>query len=666
MAGETPGRGRMRRIRTFSNGLYETAGTDPARVILWISSAAIATAGLIAVIGSYRSGWFPIGDSAVVAGRAEMLGRGDIPLLGMPTSFWSFTGVMSYHPGPLLFFWMAPWVFVFGMSFGSMLGAGALNVLAILVSGWAVRRVADARRALVFVLAGAFLLTLVAPRGLMRPLNSILSAMPLFAVLVLAWAVLCGSRAALPVLVAMASFVAQAHVAYTLVAIGVAVPVAIFGTWTNRGDRGNGGRRRWFSIAGPIGLLVLLWIGPIIDAVANGGGNLAELWRAAISGDIPSRGPAAAGRFLMGLLWLLPGKRTEQLVFDGPIQWWGLLLVLPVGAVLVASFRSGSKVERMSVLVLGLGIAVGCVTAALLPVTQINPLQGYWYQVLAVYFWCVVAACGLELLQRFTLARWLGYPAFVVYLVLLVNVIGIVARPPGMTSEHSETFFRHFIDDVGEKVALAVPTRDRYLIEANRSVDADRVLQNFIADRITRSLPVAIEATSYWGDDYGLWVGPQIDGIVLITDRAISNLASYGTDAPAQEIGSEKGPLGDQRSRTAESLEEFVSENGPLELTEVGRLRLAEALDGRLPGECEDLDDYRERPNLIVQRAPEALLQLYKEGWVDSPNLSPELQEQIFSAHRPGLWVYSLDIDHVDLVGRNPEKLVLNRLGCAR
>ncbi|MGB3409655.1 MAG: hypothetical protein WBA45_00550 [Microthrixaceae bacterium] len=654
----------MRRIRIFANGLYETAGTDPARVVLWVASVAIGTAGLVAVIGSYRSGWFPIGDSVVVAGRSEMLARGDIPLLGMPTSFWGFTGVMSYHPGPLLFFWMAPWVLVFGMSLGSMLGAGALNVFAILVSGWAVRRVADARRALIFVLAGAFLLTLVAPRGLMRPLNSILSAMPLFAVLVLAWAVLCGSRAALPVLIAMASFVAQAHVAYTLVAVGVAVPVVIFGVWTNRGGRGG---RRWISIAGPIGLLVMLWLGPIIDAIANGGGNLAELWRAALSGDIPSRGPAAAGRFLMGLLWLLPGKRTEQLVFDGPIQWWGLLLILPVGAILAASLRSGSKVERMSILVLGLGVAVGCVTATLLPITQINPLQGFWYQVLAVFFWCVVAACGLDLLQRFSFARWVAYPTFVVYLVLLVNVIGIVARPAGIGSVvYTETFLRHFIDDAGGELAKAIPSHDRYLIEANRSIDADRVLQNFVADRISKSRPLAIEATSYWGDEYGLWVGPEIDGIVLITDRPISNLASYGTHRPAEEIAFEKGPLDDQRSQTVDAIAEFVSKNGPLELTDIGTLRLAEALDGRLPGKCEDLDQYRQSPNLISRRAPEALLQLYKEGWVASPTLSPELQEQLFSFHRPGLWAYSLKIDHVDLVGRSPEKLVLNRLGCAR
>lgn len=224
---------------------------------------------------------FPFGDVAVIeiaTGAA----------LRQPVTLGPYSQFGWHHPGPLMFYLLAPFYALAGSkSIGLAAGALVLNLLALGAIGSTLTKHAGAPVAAtvtlvlsVYLLRGGELATSV--------WNPHLIVLPLVAVVVLCAAVSRGDGAALVGATVVASFVAQTSVSVVPVALAVAA-VAVGLGWTT-GRAASSGRssvdRRWFRWAALAGLV--LWLPPLFEQATAEPGNLTKLLRFFVSD--PSRG----------------------------------------------------------------------------------------------------------------------------------------------------------------------------------------------------------------------------------------------------------------------------------------------------------------------------------------------------------------------------------------
>jgi len=623
--------------------------------LTWAALALVA-AGVRSTATVVNRGWVPLGDDAVIAGLARLTASGEVRLVGMPNSFWQFTGTDSSHPGPLVFVWLAPWVLVLGRAAGSAWGATALSLGVVVGCGWVGRRLGGNRLAVgVMAVATHAALITVAPE-LHRPLNPYLAALPLFAVLVLAWATSCGVRHAAPALFVAASFATQAHLVFAPVAVGVALPflVAHLRRQVVLGEgRALALSWRWGALA------LLLWAAPLYDMLANRGGNVRALAAAVRRADVPVRGATASLRFVLALPGWPPGSRPGIEVFEGSPSPTAVALLVPAAALAAWTWRSGPVLARRALVVLGAAMAAGAVTAWQIPRGTIEEHQLLWYEVVASFFWLVVLLCAAAWLLhtwRTPVTRRAAHLAAVVVLVL--NLVDLSAPALHNPDISTNDWLLEVAADVRRPVARAMAPDKRYVLMSERAVPAERLLQVLIADRATSGRPVAVQATDYWGLERGVVPRRSIDGIFIVADVRL------GPSLPARLVWGRESIGAVEHARLAADLASLVADEGGLTLTEDGSERLAEALDGHLPGACVDLDRYRSTPERVANDAPGALVELFQQGWVASPELPADLGVRVDEAYVAGLWVYAVGPEQLDRVLRGPEHLFLSRLGC--
>lgn len=180
------------------------------------------------------------------------------------------------HPGPLMFYWFAPFYSVFGHRPESLgVASAVLNTLfaagSIAIAGWC-----SGRRA-AWTVAGAMIAT-VAIWGFVwidRIWNPLLVLMPLVGLGFLGAAVLSGRRWALPGFVLVAVFAVQTH-------LGTLPMVALFSTAVAIGV-GVSARRQWrfWLIPGlaSAAVGVVAFLPPLYEQATSESGNLTELVR---------------------------------------------------------------------------------------------------------------------------------------------------------------------------------------------------------------------------------------------------------------------------------------------------------------------------------------------------------------------------------------------------
>lgn len=214
---------------------------------------------LTGTVLNLRDGWVPVGDQAIIAMRSSDVGTDATPLLGQPTTTEGQGGDLSNQLGPSEYWLLAPFVAVFGQSDGSALGAAALTISFLVGSVlYAFRHGGLTLMALLAV--GLTLAIVKLGTGFVHdPTNSELPTFAVILALMACWACLNGDRWAFPVLVATASFIAQAHIAS---ASTIAVPTlaALYGIVVTTG--GFGYQRR-SDVRNP-----LVWSVAVIVALA--------------------------------------------------------------------------------------------------------------------------------------------------------------------------------------------------------------------------------------------------------------------------------------------------------------------------------------------------------------------------------------------------------------
>jgi hypothetical protein len=234
--------------------------------------AAVALPLLAATLNHARQPWLPTADDALIVIRALDV-PGHLPLLG------AYSRYGFDHPGPLLFYVLAAPAHLFG-PIGVALMTGVLSTTAATACCY----VAWRRGGVVLTIATAVVVLLFAHAmgpALVSPWNPWVAVLPYLLSVLLAWGVSQRDWRLLPWLVLSASFSAQAHLSYAPFA-GVLVLGAL-GWALVAGRRSDGSRsaaRPSAAILGvTFGLLLLLWLPPLVQQVRADDGNLTRLAR---------------------------------------------------------------------------------------------------------------------------------------------------------------------------------------------------------------------------------------------------------------------------------------------------------------------------------------------------------------------------------------------------
>ena len=177
---------------------------------------------VVAVVRALATGWFPIGDNALLAVRAYDVGTPHHPLLGSWTSASLALGVNVNNPGPLYSDLAAPFMWTVGrlagigpataLAVGSINAAFALGTLLVAnrVGGWRTERwMLLLVAALTWSMGSELLIDIWQPHALL---------LAFVCLLLLTTGIAAGDLRLLPWWLGVTSLVVQTHVAYVYVA----------------------------------------------------------------------------------------------------------------------------------------------------------------------------------------------------------------------------------------------------------------------------------------------------------------------------------------------------------------------------------------------------------------------------------------------------------------
>jgi len=218
------------------------------------------------------------------------------------------------HLGPAMFYALAvPYRLTGSNSVGMWIGAVAINAAAVAVMALIARRHGGTALMMLTLLGCAALMRALGADFLRNPWNPYLPVFLFGALIFLVWAMACGDTWALPVGAGVATFCAQTHIEYVILAL----PLFVAGTiWfvclaLRRHEHGNvhSPSRRSLVRAGMlgIGVLVVMWLPPIIDELTHSPGNLTRVLRYFRDPPPGPRHSVFQGyRVVAGQFWAIP------------------------------------------------------------------------------------------------------------------------------------------------------------------------------------------------------------------------------------------------------------------------------------------------------------------------------------------------------------------------
>lgn len=262
----------------------EAAAVGDGRWPAWLTSKwttivvvtiAVALPLIVAVATLSGRRWFPVLDLAMTELRVRDVGGRHTPLIGLPGRIGTFPEQGS-HPGPISFWLVAPGYRLFGSSAWAMEAATVMIQTAwIAVALWIGHRRAQLAGVLVVAVVIAVLLRGYGLIVLIQPWNPYLPLLAWIVVLLAAWSVVCGDHMMLVPLVVAASFAAQTHIPYLLMAGGLglfAVAVVLVRCWRSDDRRSFVRPLAWTG-----GLFSVLWLAPLVEQVRHDPGNIRQL-----------------------------------------------------------------------------------------------------------------------------------------------------------------------------------------------------------------------------------------------------------------------------------------------------------------------------------------------------------------------------------------------------
>jgi hypothetical protein len=479
-------------------------------VVAVLVAAPVAIAAL-SLIGRH---WYPTGDQAFEMLRVGDVGGRHTPLVGA----WSRFGWA--HPGPWLFWFLAPFYRVLGVG-------GVLAGVAVINGACLVGAVAVAHRrggALLAAVVGAAMSVLVYANDyhrLLDPWNPFVAFFPFVFLLLLVWSVLCGDLVMLPIAVIVGSFTAETHAAYLPLVGGL---VALATVWclvavVRERDRGPGDRSpaaRWLVIAAAVGFVA--WLPPIIDQL-SGGNNLRNLLAYSRNPNDPTTGWSEAfgifGTELKPVGPWITGTDVGPLGFTvGSSVWPALFTLGAVGALGWVSWRRGNRdAGRLAIVVL---------FATALAVAATARVSGIAFSYVVHWWWGIAALAALSVawsaidLVRSEHARHVIGAVCAVGLVANVAVL-IGDLPTPVPEPQMSTAVRA----LGPPTASGIDHGRRYLLRAIDPLAVGAVGTGVYFDLYERGFDVFVPPDQFSSLQVGTWrtaVPSEVDAIITLVD----------------------------------------------------------------------------------------------------------------------------------------------------
>ncbi|UCH94212.1 MAG: hypothetical protein JSV88_28620 [Candidatus Aminicenantes bacterium] len=309
------------------------------------------------------------------------------------------------HPGPIYFYLLLPFYALFSMGTQSLyVGAVFINIVSLLTLLYFLFKSKNNY----FFYFMAFLLSLyivyvLGFNAFSTIWNPYVTILPFAAIIFMCTYLSLGNLKVLPLVALFSSFVVQTHVAYIPVLSGIIfISLLLCGLEKRRVSKNSPlekdgqkpGKETLKSIGITIGVLLVLWIIPIVETIKYPPGNLMQLvyyfmsstTSHGLSESIAAVSGAANAPLVKFLGLFFPGislSTTGSLLILFFIQ---LVLVTAAGIVL---YRSGKKYQ-LHLLVFGLAGLIIAVISAMKITGPIYPYLIKWMSVIGFINWSVI------------------------------------------------------------------------------------------------------------------------------------------------------------------------------------------------------------------------------------------------------------------------------------
>ena len=351
-----------------------------APAVLGLLAISVGVPLIVSLVVLRQPRWYPGMDLALTELLVRDVGSSDTPMVGLIGRFHAL-GRRGSHPGPLSFWAMWPFYRLFGSSAWALqVASAALNLVAAGLALWLAHRRGGRVAALGVAVALVALARTYGADKLTEPWNPHIPLLWWVVFVLAVWSVLCDDLAVLPLVVFAGSFCAQTHISYLGLVGGVgAVMAAALGVDALR-RRSDHARLRRLALwgAASLGLLVLLWLPPLIEQLTSDPGNLAVLRE---NFTTPEEAPVGWGPALD--VWLsyldvpaLLGAHDADYIWArrGSAVPGAVLLAVWAGTV-VAAWRARERHPELARLHL---VVAASLLFGLVAVTRILGLLVYW------------------------------------------------------------------------------------------------------------------------------------------------------------------------------------------------------------------------------------------------------------------------------------------------
>ena len=337
--------------------------------------------------------WYPTTDRGLIALRANDVAALDFPLLGQPSTSHSYVeGLRVMHPGPIEFYWLAPFQKLFGPGTGMILGTGVVFLGSCWFTLWVVLRHFGLKALVVSTVLLSWLLASYGNSGLTDSLSSNAGHIPMLALIAGTAAVLSADFKLLPAAAVAGSWVIQQHLAVLGLGSAIAL-IALAGVafWYRKVPEFTKSIRTATLQASVV--TAFLWLPVIIDQFFKSGNVGKVVEYAGVSRE--SIGPGAALKALSNTLTLWPPLLVRRSIDGGdylelssPIFVVGTMLIF-LGVLGFALLRHRTSVRPWAWAIASLSVCV----AGMYSTTNI-PESIEQYR-LNFYRWTFAAVFGL-------------------------------------------------------------------------------------------------------------------------------------------------------------------------------------------------------------------------------------------------------------------------------
>jgi len=459
------------------NRLRERFDGLSARALILLATLGVAMPLVVAVIALAQRRWYPVLDLAMTEFRVQDVGTRQTPLIGLPGRIGELPDQGS-HPGPLSFWLLAPGYRLFGSSAWAMEVA---TVSVALVWGALALWIGERRLGRAGIALVAAIIAVVV-RGfglsvLTQPWNPYMPLLAWLVILLAAWAVFDGDDLMLIPLVVAASFAAQTHIPYLLMAgaIGLLAVGVVLVRWWKARRSGEGGARPPRSVLITIVVFAALWLAPLVDQVVRDPGNIKRLLDHFGSPDEEPIGYGAGIRLMLrhldvvgAHLGLLVGQeRFLEEGFDPDSPIWAGAIVLVVW---MLSFVVAVRLRHRSLMALHSLLAV----TLLLTTLSMSRIFGQRWYYLTLWAW--VTTTLIVVGTSWTAVVWLRrtrpsagaaftrdrIAAAAVGLAVVATASMIVLAP---STDHPEEYLGDTLGELVEPTAAALDPAGTYVVE---------------------------------------------------------------------------------------------------------------------------------------------------------------------------------------------------------